>query len=69
MPASTRYPPPTRLDHVRQVLRLHHDSSHTERASVEWIVRFVWFHGLRSRDDPLPPESKIESFLTDMAVR
>ncbi len=42
---------------------------HTERSPVEWIVRFVRFHGLRSRDDPLPPESKIESFLTDMAVR
>jgi hypothetical protein len=29
---------------VHQVLRLHHDSMHTERSSVEWLVRFVRFH-------------------------
>jgi site-specific recombinase XerD len=35
---------------------------------VEWIVRFVRFHGMRSREDLFPAESKIESFLTDLAV-
>jgi integron integrase len=41
---------------------------HTERASVEWIVRFVRFHGMRSRDHLFPAEPKIAAFLTDLAV-
>jgi integron integrase len=41
---------------------------HTERASVEWIVRFVRFHGMRSREDLCPAEPTIESVLTDLAV-
>jgi integron integrase len=53
---------------VRQVLRLHHYSIHTERSYVEWIVRFVRFHGMRLREDLFPAEPKIESFLTDLAV-
>jgi hypothetical protein len=35
---------------------------------VEWIVRFVRFHGMRSREDLFPAEPKIEAFLTDLAV-
>jgi len=45
---------PKLLDEVRQVLRLHHYSIHTERSYVEWIVRFVRFHGMRSRKDLFP---------------
>ena len=41
---------------------------HTERSSVEWIVRFVRFHDMRSRQDLFPIEPKIESFLTDLSV-
>jgi integron integrase len=41
---------------------------HIERSSVEWIVRFVRFHGMRSRQDLFPTEPKIEAFLTDLAV-
>jgi integrase len=41
---------------------------HTERSSVEWITRFVRFHGMRSREDLFPAEPKIEAFLTDLAV-
>jgi hypothetical protein len=54
MPDSTGNPQPKLLDEVRQVLRLHHYSIHTERSYVEWIVRFVRFHGMRSRDDGAP---------------
>src|SRR6266545_4060719 len=68
MPASTRSQQPTLLDEVRQVLRLHHDSMHTERSNVDWIVRFVRFHGMRSRQDLFPAEPKIEAFLTDLAL-
>jgi hypothetical protein len=51
MPHTARSQPPKLLDEARQVLRLHHYSIHTERSSVAWIVRFVHFHGMRSRDD------------------
>jgi site-specific recombinase XerD len=68
MPDATREQQPKLLDEARQVPRLHHYSMHTERSSVEWIVRFVRFHGMRSRQDLLPAEPKIEAFLTDLAV-
>ncbi len=69
MVASTRIPQPKLLDEVRQVLRLRHYSIHTERSYVAWIVRFVRFHGMRSRADLFPAEPKIEVFLTDLAMR
>lgn len=68
MSDSDRDQQPKLLDQVRQVLRLHHYSIHTERAYVDWIVRYVRFHKMRSRDDLFPPEPKIEAFLTDLAV-
>jgi hypothetical protein len=68
MSDATRSQQPKLLDAVRQVLRLHHYSLHTERSYVNWIVRFVRFHGMRSRNDLFPSEPKIEAFLTDLAV-
>src|SRR5919106_155077 len=68
MPGSTSGQPPKLLDQVRQVLRLHHYSIHTERAYLDWIVRYVRFPRMRSRDDLFPPEPNIEAFLTDLAV-
>ena len=59
---------PKLLDQVHQYLRLHHYSIHTERSSVDWIVRFIRFHRMRSRDDLFPAELKIEAFLTHLAV-
>jgi hypothetical protein len=50
------------------VLRLHHYSIHTERSYVDWIVRFVRFHGMRSCEDLFSAEPKIEVFLTDRVV-
>ena len=69
MPGSPPSQPPKLLDDVRNVLRLHHYSIHTERSYVEWIVRFARFHGMRSRADLFPAEPKIEAFLTDLAVQ
>ena len=69
MPNATQNQPSKLLDEVRKVLRLHHYSRHTERSYVEWIIRFARFHGMRSRADLLPAEPKIESFLTDLAVK
>ena len=65
---ATQKSTPKLLDEVRKVLRLQHYSIHTERSYVEWIVRFVRFHGMRSREDLFPAEPKIEAFLTDLAV-
>ena len=58
MPDATRNQHPTLLDDVQQVLRLHYDSMHTERASVEWIVRFIRFHGMQSRENLFPPNRR-----------
>lgn len=69
MPDTTGSQPPKLLDEVRTVLRLHHYSIHTERAYVDWIIRFVRFHGMQTRPDLFPAEPKIEAFLTDLAVR
>jgi len=68
MPDATRSQQPKRLDDVRRVLRLHHYSMHTERSYVKWIVRFVRFHGMQSRQDLFPAEPKIKAFLTDLAM-
>src|SRR5207249_23991 len=61
-----RYTSPIRIA-VRWKTGFHY-SIHTERSYVEWIIRFVRFHGMRSRADLLPAEPKIEPFLTDLAV-
>ena len=68
MPDVTGSQQPKLLDEVRKVLRLHHYSIHTERSYVDWIVRFVRFHGMWSRENLFPAEPKIEAFLTDLAV-
>ena len=60
---------PRLLRQVRDVLRLHHYSIHTERSYVDWIKRYVEFHKMTSREDLADGERKIEAFLTDLAVR
>ncbi len=69
MSEAPRSQQPKLLDDVRKVLRLHPYSMHTERSSVERIIRFVRFHGRRSRAALVPAEPKSESFLTDLAVQ
>ncbi|HEX9757354.1 MAG TPA: phage integrase N-terminal SAM-like domain-containing protein [Nitrospiria bacterium] len=64
MPDATRSQQPKLLDEVRKVLRLHHYSIHTERSYVDWIVRFVRFHCMRSREDQgakIPPPRRISA--------
>ena len=60
---------PKLLDQVRNVLRLHHYSIHTERSYIDWIKRYIHFHHMRCREDLADGEKKIEAFLTDLAVR
>ena len=57
------------LDEVREFMRLHHYSIHTERTYCDWIKKFVHFHRMKSRQDLSNGEKKIEAFLTHLAVR
>jgi integron integrase len=56
------------LDEVHEVMRLGHYSIHTERSYCDWIKRFIYFHGMKSRDELAGGELKIEQFLTHLAV-
>src|SRR6266853_62471 len=56
------------MEQVRNTLRLHHYSIHTERSYCDWIKRYIHFHKMRCREDLAGGEAKIEAFLTDLAV-
>lgn len=56
------------LDEVRDVMRLKHYSIHTERTYCDWIKRYVKFHHMTSRQDLQNGETKVEKFLTHLAV-
>ena len=58
--------PPRLLDQVKQVLRVRHYALRTEECYVQWIVRFIRFHGQRHPRDMGAAE--IEQFLTHLAV-
>ncbi|HLG16644.1 MAG TPA: integron integrase [Blastocatellia bacterium] len=60
-------PKPKLLDQVRQAVRARHYSKRTERTYVDWIKRFIFFHGKRHPVEMGEPE--INRFLTDLAVR
>ncbi len=49
-------------------MRLRHYSIHTERAYCDWIKRFVRYHGMKDREDLQGGETKIEAFLTHLAL-
>jgi integron integrase len=59
--------PPKLLDQVRVALRTRHYAIRTEEAYVDWIRRFILFHGKRHPREMGAAE--IETFLTDLAVR
>ncbi len=56
------------LDEVREVMRLHHYSIHTERSYCDWIRRYILYHNMKSRQDLSNGSRKIEQFLTYLAV-
>ena len=58
--------PPKLLEQVVARLRVKHYSLRTEQIYVDWIKRFVWFHGKRHPRDMGAAE--IEAFLTNLAV-
>jgi integron integrase len=57
------------LDQVREVMRLKHYSIRTERCYCDWIRRYIHFHGMKSREELLPGEPRVEAFLSNLAVR
>jgi|ERR1035438_1182695 integron integrase len=59
-------PPPRLLDQLRESLRVRHYSLRTEDAYVDWVRRFILFHGKRHPRELGAPE--VQSFLTHLAV-
>ena len=58
--------PPKLLDRVRHKIRLRHYSLRTEQAYLDWIRRFILFHGKRHPETLGAPD--VEAFLTHLAV-
>jgi integrase len=58
--------PPKLLDRVRHKIRLRHYSLRTEQAYLDWIRRFILFHGKRHPESLGAPD--VEAFLTHLAV-
>jgi integron integrase len=58
--------PPRLLAQVRNKIRVKHYSIRTEQAYLDWIKRFIRFHGLRHPATLGAPQ--IEAFLTHLAV-
>src|ERR1043165_4099030 len=54
------------LDQVRQVLRVKHYSPRTENCYVQWIRRYILFHGKKHPREMGARE--VEAFLTELAV-
>ena len=66
----TNPPPSTKqkklLDQVRDALRTKHYSYRTEQAYIEWIKRFILFHGKRHPKDMGAQE--VQAYITYLAV-
>ena len=58
--------PPKLLDQVRDRIRVKHYSIRTETQYVQWIKRFILFHGKRHPSELGAAE--VEAFLTHLAV-
>ncbi|MEQ1674612.1 MAG: integron integrase [Candidatus Nitrotoga sp.] len=54
------------LDQVRDKIRVKHYSIRTEKQYLQWIKRFILFHGKRHPQDM--GANEVESFLTHLAV-
>jgi len=61
----TEQHPKKLVDQVRDAIRLKHYSIRTEEAYVNWIKRYIFFHGVRH-----PAEmgaAEVEAFLTHLS--
>jgi len=57
---------PRLFDQIRERLRVKHYSLRTEQTYLQWIKRFILFHGKRHPKDMGGPE--VEAFLSDLAT-
>jgi integron integrase len=55
------------LEHVRQIIRIKHYSIRTEQAYLQWIRRYILFHG-KQHPETLGAD-QLTQFLSDLAVR
>ncbi|MCP3853009.1 MAG: integron integrase [Gammaproteobacteria bacterium] len=55
------------LDQVRQVLRYYHYAYKTEKAYVQWIVRYIRFHN--NKHPKTLSTTDIELFLSDLSLK
>lgn len=67
LPSSTSSREPRLLERVREVIRIKHYSIRTEHAYLQWIRRYIHFHGKRHPRD-LGADA-LGAFLSDLAVR
>ncbi len=58
--------PPKLLDRARECIRARHYSIRTENSYVDWVRRFILFHGMRHPEEM--GVSEVEAFLTYLAV-
>jgi hypothetical protein len=58
--------PPKLLDQVRNAMQLRHYSLRTEESYVQWIKRYILFHGKKHPKDMAEPEVTV--YLTHLAV-
>lgn len=58
---------PKLLDQVREAIRLKHYSLRTEKTYLDWIKRFILFHGKRHPQSMGAEE--VRQFLSDLAVK
>ena len=66
MPSPTEPRPKKLLEQVRDAIRRKHYSPRTEQSYINWIKRFIFYHGKRHPDDMGAKE--VEAFLTHLAV-
>src|SRR5216683_5787044 len=59
-------PKPRLLDRVREAIRTRHYSRRTEKAYVDWIKRYIFFHHKRHPLEMGAPE--VEQYLNHLAV-
>ncbi len=60
---------PKLLDHLRSVLHFKHYRIRTETSSLDWIKRFILFHGKRHPNDVRKPEVATRFFPTSPCNR
>ncbi len=66
-PTSPGPKPPKLLDRVRATMRLNRYSPRTEQAYIDWIKRYIRFHGVRHPQEMGPEE--VKAFLSHLATQ